>query len=80
VTDHELFRSANGVLQTAIGALRRDPANSELAAQVEGYLERWTARGRCPADDPPGVDGDARRDAVADTTLSSADFPGDETR
>ena len=88
VTDHELFRSANGVLQTAVEALRRDPANSELAAKVERYRERWTARGRCPADDPPtGVDDEARRDAVADNNLPSADtklpktdFPGDKKK
>ena len=28
------------------------PDHTWLAGQVEGYLERWTARGRCPADDP----------------------------
>jgi glutamate--cysteine ligase len=81
VTDRELFRSANGVLLTAATALRRDRATDELANQVEGYLERWTARGRCPADDPPpGIDGDTRGNAVTDHVPSSTNSSGDETR
>jgi len=53
----------------------------ELANQVEGYLERWTARGRCPADDPPpGIDGDTRGNAVTDHVPSSTNSSGDETR
>jgi len=31
--------------------LAREPRDRRLAGQVEGYLERWTARGRSPADD-----------------------------
>jgi glutamate--cysteine ligase len=53
VSDTDLFRSANSVLLTAVDALRRDRTNDPIADQVESYLERWTARGRCPADDPP---------------------------
>jgi glutamate--cysteine ligase len=51
--DAELFKAANRVLQAAATALGRDPATTSLAGQVQQYLERWTARGRCPADDPP---------------------------
>jgi glutamate--cysteine ligase len=50
--DTELARAATRLLEIAAGALRAVPANTWLAGQVEGYLDRWTARGRCPADDP----------------------------
>jgi glutamate--cysteine ligase len=50
--DAELARAATRLLEIAVGALRAAPANTWLAGQVEGYLDRWTARGRCPADDP----------------------------
>ena len=50
--DAELARAANRLLEIAVGALRAAPATTWLAGQVEGYLDRWTARGRCPADDP----------------------------
>ena len=53
VTDRDLFRAGNWVLQTAVDTLRADPANMALAATIERYLDRWTSRGRCPADDPP---------------------------
>jgi glutamate--cysteine ligase len=84
VTHPELRRSATGVLLAAVGALRRDPANGLLADQVEGYLERWTAQGRCPADDPPpGITTNSAGKATGpaiDTgnKLSNIDFPGDE--
>ena len=71
VTDPELFRAANGVLGAAVHALRLNPENAELTSRVEDFLERWTSRGRCPADDPPsGIGGD---DQQIGTT-----FPGGE--
>jgi glutamate--cysteine ligase len=45
--------AATAVLAAAATALRRAPEHTGFADQVEEYLERWTARGRCPADDPP---------------------------
>ena len=53
--DKALARAATAVLQAATEALRRSQDNHRLAGRVEGYLEKWTARGRCPADDPPGA-------------------------
>ena len=53
VGDPELCRAANEVLLAGAAALRRNPDTASLAVSVEAYLERWTARGRCPADDPP---------------------------
>jgi len=50
--DAELAGAATRLLEIAATALRETPDHSWLARQVEGYLERWTARGRCPADDP----------------------------
>jgi glutamate--cysteine ligase len=50
--DAELARAATRLLEIAARGMRGVPANAWLAGQVEGYLERWTARGRCPADDP----------------------------
>ena len=50
--DPTLAKAAGAVLEAAARALRRAPDNAWLAGQVEGYLELWTARGRCPADDP----------------------------
>jgi len=48
--DAELARAAKGCLQAAIEALPRLGAPG-LARETAGYLERFTARGRCPADD-----------------------------
>jgi len=50
--DVELSAAATRLLEIAATALRGRPDHTWLAGQVEGYLERWTARGRCPADDP----------------------------
>ena len=50
--------AADRILQVAAAALHRRPDHGELAGQVEDYLERWTARGRCPADDPPQTTND----------------------
>jgi glutamate--cysteine ligase len=51
--DVELCRAADRTLGLAAAALRRRPDHGQPAAQVEAYLDRWTARGRCPADDLP---------------------------
>ena len=37
-----------------LGAYALDAVDDHERRQVEAYLERWTAQGRCPADDPPG--------------------------
>jgi glutamate--cysteine ligase len=52
--DADLRRAANRTLCAAATALHRRPDHEQLAGQVEAYLERWTAQGRCPGDDPPG--------------------------
>lgn len=54
VRDPALGRAATDVLTAGAESLRRDPASGRFADQVEGYLQRWTIRGRSPADDPPG--------------------------
>lgn len=53
LADPALAAAARGVLQIAVGALRRQPGCESIAGEVEAYYERWTGRGRCPADDPP---------------------------
>lgn len=53
VQDPALGRAAIQVLTTAAEALRGDPAGARLADPIEQYLQRWTLRGRSPADDPP---------------------------
>ena len=55
VADPELARAATTVLEIAAGRLRSESATARFADQVEGYLQRWTLRGRSPADDPPGT-------------------------
>ncbi len=49
--DPLLAKAATGVLELAAAVLAREPRDRRFAGQVEGYLERWTARGRSPADD-----------------------------
>jgi glutamate--cysteine ligase len=51
--DAELARSARVVLPLAANALAAEPVSAHLADEVAAYYERWTVRGRCPADDPP---------------------------
>ena len=52
LADAELRRAAGRTFRAAAAALHRRPDNARLAQQVEAYLDRWTAQGRCPADDP----------------------------
>jgi len=49
--DPLLAKAATGLLELAAGVLSRKPRDRRFSGQVEGYLERWTARGRSPADD-----------------------------
>jgi ergothioneine biosynthesis glutamate--cysteine ligase EgtA len=49
-SDPALQAAATGCLFAAADALVR-AGSASLAAAVTGYAERWTARGRCPADD-----------------------------
>jgi glutamate--cysteine ligase len=51
VADPALRRAAVGVLTAAAGALRSRAPWRDAAAVTESYLERWTSRGRSPADD-----------------------------
>lgn len=50
VTDPELQRAALACLTAAPDALRRQGSGG-LADAVQHFAERWTSRGRCPADD-----------------------------
>ncbi len=59
LADPVLARSAGAVLTLAAEILHRRPDTARFAGQVEGYLQRWTLRGRSPADDPPGAAGRA---------------------
>ena len=54
LADPELARAALACLTAAAEALARTGAPA-LAAAVEQYVERYTARGRCPADDLTGA-------------------------
>ena len=51
--DPVLARGATTLLTLAADSLRSDPHTRRFAGHVEGYLQRWTLRGRSPADDPP---------------------------
>lgn len=48
--DPALARAAQATLVAAAEALPRLGA-ADVVPQVQAYLERWTSRGRCPADD-----------------------------
>jgi glutamate--cysteine ligase len=50
VADPALQRAASGCLSAAAEALSRG-GSATLADAVEAFAERWTDRGRCPADD-----------------------------
>ncbi|KQV75441.1 hypothetical protein ASC61_10740 [Aeromicrobium sp. Root344] len=49
--NRELQRSAEAILAIAAGQLRGHPSNAVFADHVEAFLDRWTLRGRSPADD-----------------------------
>jgi glutamate--cysteine ligase len=52
MTDPALRRAGLTFVDTAVAVLSR-AGQLELAAEVEGFGERYPARGRCPADDHP---------------------------
>jgi glutamate--cysteine ligase len=51
LTDPELREAAAGCFAAALGALPRLGADARVTAAVTAYVERYVARGRCPADD-----------------------------
>ncbi|MGP2441476.1 ergothioneine biosynthesis glutamate--cysteine ligase EgtA [Streptomyces sp. JW3] len=51
LTDPELREAAAGCFAAALGALPRLGADARVTAAVTAYMERYVARGRCPADD-----------------------------
>jgi glutamate--cysteine ligase len=51
LADPALRAAALACFTAALDALTRLPAHPDLLAQVEVYIERYVARGRCPADD-----------------------------
>ncbi|MER6630758.1 ergothioneine biosynthesis glutamate--cysteine ligase EgtA [Streptomyces sp. NPDC000987] len=51
LTDPELHEAAVGCFTAALEALPRLGATAEVTHAVTEYLERYVARGRCPADD-----------------------------
>ncbi|MFV0132415.1 ergothioneine biosynthesis glutamate--cysteine ligase EgtA [Streptomyces sp. HMX87] len=51
LADPELRETAVTCFEAALGALPRIGATTEVTAAVTAYLERYVARGRCPADD-----------------------------
>ncbi|MEU5367321.1 ergothioneine biosynthesis glutamate--cysteine ligase EgtA [Streptomyces sp. NPDC005925] len=51
LADCELREVAVGCFGAALEALPRMGATEEVTGAVAAYLDRWVARGRCPADD-----------------------------
>jgi glutamate--cysteine ligase len=51
VADPALRRAATGVLTAAVAALAARPDWRPAATLTKAYLDRWTTRGRSPADD-----------------------------
>ena len=49
--DEQLYRAANECADLALAALERSWAASGLCAAVAAFTDRYTRRGRCPADD-----------------------------
>lgn len=77
--DDGLAAAARVVLEAALTALRRRPGTAAAAGAVEAYLDRWTRRGRSPADDhlvdaagPAGSPARAARPAPAARPASAA--------
>ena len=65
-------------LRAAAASLRRDPSTAPLAEQVEAYLQRWTDRGRCPADDPTPSLSELTNTDLTNTDLTNRTVQGDE--
>lgn len=66
LTDPELRTAADRLLAIAATALDHEPGTRSLARLVDDYRTRWTAHGRCPADDtvtaaPPFAEPDRPR-------------------
>lgn len=51
LTDPVLAAAALSCAEAALGALDRLGADGETTSRTEEFVERYTARGRCPADD-----------------------------
>lgn len=51
LTDPQMGHAADHLLRAAAAALDRSPTTRGLAVLVDEYRDRWTSRGRCPADD-----------------------------
>jgi len=78
LADAELQRAASRTLRAAAASLRRDPSTAPLAEQVEAYLQRWTDRGRCPADDPTPSLSELTNTELTNTDLTNRTVQGDE--
>lgn len=55
LTDPQLAAAALACFDAAADALARRGAALPVRAMVESYIDRYVARGRCPADDPTGA-------------------------
>ncbi|MDB1090379.1 ergothioneine biosynthesis glutamate--cysteine ligase EgtA [Streptomyces sp. ACA25] len=53
--DPELGKASRACLTAAVTALARYPASRDLARAVAGFADRYSERGRCPADDQLAV-------------------------
>ncbi len=51
LADPVIAAAALSCAEAALGALDRLGADGETMTRTEGFVERYTARGRCPADD-----------------------------
>ena len=67
VGDREMRRAAQGLLVLAADRLSQDPASDLLAPHVHAFLERWTCRGRSPADDVPDLSENVDNGCALDT-------------
>ena len=45
-----------GLALESFDRLPRDFISSAVVSDVQRFVDRYTARGRCPADDPPDID------------------------
>ena len=60
------------LLSLAAERLRTDSITTVHAAQIEGFLERWTLRGRCPADDQPSEWGKLTQACALESCVAEA--------